>query len=218
MKICREIFLEKHTRTISHVTSKNFSKQKFVCWTFGVAFQGRGGEGEIKINACFLLTLNNKQFVMGKPAGIYLFKVSNKNTIIMCEFISKSTIMTPERRQWRRSGVITINFKQFSHIATVFPFLALNKLMPAEKIRDFCSDYFENTVKSTKLNLALCSPKSLLSLIQLQYRAIFPTKWFNLLSKYIERRQKKAQSYQKGTKRLPKAPGVLNDFKNIFNH
>ena len=203
MKICREIFLEKHTRTISHVTSKNFSKQKFVCWTFGVAFQGRGGEGEIKINACFLLTLNNKQFVMGKPAGIYLFKVSNKNTIIMCEFISKSTIMTPERRR---------------HIATVFPFLALNKLMPAEKIRDFCSDYFENTVKSTKSNLALCSPKSLLSLIQLQYRAIFPTKWFNLLSKYIERRQKKAQSYQKGTKRLPKAPGVLNDFKNIFNH
>ena len=40
------------------------------------------------------------------PAGIYLFKVNNWNTMVMYEIFSKLTyskltIKTPERRQWR---------------------------------------------------------------------------------------------------------------------
>ena len=34
------------------------------------------------------------------PAGIYLFKVNNRNTRTRCEICSKLTINTPERRQW----------------------------------------------------------------------------------------------------------------------
>ena len=37
----------------------------------------------------------------------------------MCEICSKSTIKTPERREWRRSGVFIVNFEQISHIAVV---------------------------------------------------------------------------------------------------
>ena len=36
---------------------------------------------------------------------IYLLKVNNRNTRTRCEKSSKLTIQTPERRQWRRSGV-----------------------------------------------------------------------------------------------------------------
>ena len=43
------------------------------------------------------------------PAGIYLLKVNNKNTRARCEICSKSTIKTPERRHWRRSGIFTVN-------------------------------------------------------------------------------------------------------------
>ena len=38
-------------------------------------------------------------------AGIYLLKVDNRNTRTKCEISSKLRIKTPERRQWRRSGV-----------------------------------------------------------------------------------------------------------------
>ena len=42
-------------------------------------------------------------------AGIYLLKV-NRNTRARCEICSKLTIKTPERRHWRRSGVLIVNF------------------------------------------------------------------------------------------------------------
>ena len=45
------------------------------------------------------------------PTGIYLFKVSNRNTITMCEICSKSAIKTPERR---RSGIFFVNFEHIS--------------------------------------------------------------------------------------------------------
>ena len=41
------------------------------------------------------------------PAGIYLFKVINRNTRARCEIYSKLTIKTPERR---RPGVFIVNF------------------------------------------------------------------------------------------------------------
>ena len=58
----------------------------------------------------------NKNLLTGIVAGIYLFKVNNGNS----EICSKLTIKTPERRQWRLSGIFIINFEQISHIV-VFP-------------------------------------------------------------------------------------------------
>ena len=43
------------------------------------------------------------------PAGIYLFKVNNRNTRTRCEICSKLTIKTPERRQWLASLLLTLN-------------------------------------------------------------------------------------------------------------
>ena len=60
------------------------------------------------------------------PVGIYLFKVNNKSTRTKCEICSKLTIKTPERRQWRRSGVLFVNFEHISHLALVFLLLTLN--------------------------------------------------------------------------------------------
>ena len=62
-----------------------------------------------------------------KPAKIYLFKGNNRNTIKKYEICSKLTIKTPERRQWRRSGVLTVNFEHISHLFLVFLLLILNK-------------------------------------------------------------------------------------------
>ena len=80
------------------------------------------------------------------PASMYLFKVNNGNTRIICEILqrhyndfnngttrtiskmySKLTVKTPERGQIRCSGVFIVNFKQISHIALVLPLLNLNK-------------------------------------------------------------------------------------------
>ena len=46
-------------------------------------------------------------------ADNYMFKVNNRTTRTRCEISSKLTIKTPERRQWRHSGVFIINFEQF---------------------------------------------------------------------------------------------------------
>ena len=46
---------------------------------------------------------------------------------------SELTIKTPERRQWRRSGVFIVNFELISHFFLVFIFLTLNKYLTAGK-------------------------------------------------------------------------------------
>ena len=66
-----------------------------------------------------------QQKCAGDPAGIYLLKVSNRNTKTRFEICSKLTIKTPERRQWRRSGVF-VNFKHVSHLVLVFLLLTLD--------------------------------------------------------------------------------------------
>ena len=38
----------------------------------------------------------------------------------------KLTIKTPERRQWRLSGVFIVNFEHISHLVLVFILLTLN--------------------------------------------------------------------------------------------
>ena len=60
------------------------------------------------------------------PAGIYLLKVNNRNTRTRCEICSKLTIKTPERRQWRSSGVFIVNFEHISHLVLMFLLLTLN--------------------------------------------------------------------------------------------
>ena len=59
-------------------------------------------------------------------AGIYLFKVNNRNTRTRFEKCSKLTIKTPERRQWSRFGVCIVNFEHISHLVLVFLLLTLN--------------------------------------------------------------------------------------------
>ena len=56
-------------------------------------------------------------FKLINPAGIYLFKVNNRNTKARCEICSKLTIKTPERRHWRCSGFFIVNFEHISHNA-----------------------------------------------------------------------------------------------------
>ena len=60
------------------------------------------------------------------PAGIYLLKVGNRNTRTRCQICSKLTIKTPERRQWRRSGIFIVSSEHISHFAVMFPLLTLN--------------------------------------------------------------------------------------------
>ena len=55
----------------------------------------------------FLLIETGKHLVY--PVCIYLFKVSNRNTIILCEICSQFKIKTPERHQWSRSGIFIVN-------------------------------------------------------------------------------------------------------------
>ena len=64
-------------------------------------------------------------FTCIKPAGIYLLKVNNRNTRTRCEICSKLT-KTPERRQWRRSGIFIVNFEHISDLVLVFLLLTLN--------------------------------------------------------------------------------------------
>ena len=61
------------------------------------------------------------------PAGNYLFKVNNRSTKTRCEICSKLTIKTPERRDWRRSGVFIVNFEHISHLVLDFLLLTLNR-------------------------------------------------------------------------------------------
>ena len=61
------------------------------------------------------------------PASIYLLKVSNRNTTTRCEISSKLAIKTPERTQWRRSGVFIVNFEHISDLVIVFLLLTLSR-------------------------------------------------------------------------------------------
>ena len=74
------------------------------------------------------LKFSNFQFslIHITPTGIFLLNVNNRNTSTRCEICSKLTIKTPERCQWRRSGVFIVNFGHISHLVIVFLLLTLN--------------------------------------------------------------------------------------------
>ena len=63
--------------------------------------------------------------------GIYLLKVNDRNTKTRYEICSIVRIKTPERCQWRRSGIFILNFEGISYLVLVFLLLTLNMLMSA---------------------------------------------------------------------------------------
>ena len=66
-----------------------------------------------------------------------MFKVSKRNNRKLCELCSK-LIKTPERCQWRRSGVFTVNFE---HITYLFLFIVDSHKPPRVKLVFFCKDF-----------------------------------------------------------------------------
>ena len=86
---------------------------------------------ELTLIMTIKLKLNWQFNSLPSPAGIYLLKVNNRNTRSRCEISSKLTITTPERHQWRRSGIFIVNFEHISPLVLVFLLLILNmKLSP----------------------------------------------------------------------------------------
>ena len=53
-------------------------------------------------------------------AIIDLLKFNNRSNKTMCEIYSKLTIKTPERHQWRPSGIFIVNSELISHIVWCF--------------------------------------------------------------------------------------------------
>ena len=54
-------------------------------------------------------------------------KGNKRNTRKRCEACSKLTIKTPERHQWRRSGVFIVKLEHISHLALGFLLLTLSR-------------------------------------------------------------------------------------------
>ena len=61
------------------------------------------------------------------PAGNYMFKINSRNTRTSFEICSKLTIKIPQRRQWRRYGIFTVNFEHISHLVLVFLLLTMSR-------------------------------------------------------------------------------------------
>ena len=56
-----------------------------------------------------------------------MFKVDNTDTRTRCEMCSKLTIKTPERSQWRHSGVFIVNFEHILRLYQLFLLLTLSR-------------------------------------------------------------------------------------------
>ena len=52
------------------------------------------------------------------PVKVYLFKVNNWDFEKRYEICSKLAIKSPERIDWRRSGVVIVNFEDISYFFT----------------------------------------------------------------------------------------------------
>ena len=70
--------------------------------------------------------LSKMQLLVVMLACTYLLKLNNRKTRTRCELCSKLTLKTPERRQWRLSGVFIVNFEHISHLALLSLLLILN--------------------------------------------------------------------------------------------
>ena len=58
--------------------------------------------------------------------SLYLFKVNNKSTRKRRKIYSLFTIKTPERYQWRHTGVFIVKFEYISYLFPVFLLLMSN--------------------------------------------------------------------------------------------
>ena len=76
------------------------------------------------VQAFEILPLFNR--VRAQPTSIYLLKDNNRNIRTSFEIRSKLKIKTPERRQWRCSGVFIVNFENISYFVLLFLLLTLN--------------------------------------------------------------------------------------------
>ena len=64
------------------------------------------------------------------PVSTYLFKVTKRNTRMMCGICSELTLKTPARRDVIVVFLVSIfNFEEISHIFMAFPLLNLKKQM-----------------------------------------------------------------------------------------
>ena len=91
-----------------------------------------------------------------------MFKVNNENTRTTWNL----TIKTPERRQWRRSGVFIVNFEHVSHLFYVFLMLNLNKYVSWVVLHAISHDLESypafNLLKVNYRNIRISIPMSLL--------------------------------------------------------
>ena len=78
---------------------------------------------------CFL---RNSWLTQSFTQSIFTW-VNNRNVTTRCEICLKLTIMTSERRQWRRAVVSNVNFEHISHFL-VFLLLTLNTWLPAGQV------------------------------------------------------------------------------------
>ena len=69
---------------------------------------------EIRFVAVMVEKFYGGDGVTADKVGIYLLKVSNRNTRTRCKICSKLTIKTSERHHWRCSGVFIVNFEHIS--------------------------------------------------------------------------------------------------------
>ena len=118
--------------------------QTSISWNFFHALSNKSdsffGSASIPFEAMFVMLIFHNSYYLNQfyihwkkpsktrcPANIYMFKVNNTCTRKRCELCSKSTTKTPERSQWRRSGIFIVNFEYISHFFLVFSLLTLNK-------------------------------------------------------------------------------------------
>ena len=84
-----------------------------------------------------------------------MFKVKNRNTRKRCGICSKLTIKTPERRQWRSSGVFIVNLEHstpFSSVSIV-DFEQVNICWVISYILSKYLMKFDEVEKNTHVNL-----------------------------------------------------------------
>ena len=90
--------------------------------------------------------------VNNNPANIYMLKVNNGNSRKRYEICSKLAIKTPGRRQWRRSGVLIVNFEHISNILLLFLLLTLNsKCLLGKHLINVPMNLFEASKKDNRL-------------------------------------------------------------------
>ena len=75
------------------------------------------------------ITISNFSYGIGSQSQPPI--TCSKSTIETVEqnvkICSKLTIKTPDRRQWRRSGVLIVDFEHISHLVLVFLLLTLSR-------------------------------------------------------------------------------------------